>query len=71
MKIKVHQQPPQGYKPGNELRIFSPVDNPDMCVMCQAYRRDLQLITGSSAMAAQEIVWVAVQTERVDKIVFV
>lgn len=64
MKITVYTHPPAGYSPQPVLKIFSPIDDPSVCVMCQLHKEsDLILSPG--------IAWVAIPTERVEKIKFV
>ena len=64
MKITIHNNPPAGYAPEPVIKIFSPLDDPSICVMAQLYRESELLLNRGSA-------WVAIPTERVEKIRFV
>jgi hypothetical protein len=64
MKITIFSNPPAGYRPTPEIKIFSPLDDPNVCVMAQLHRESELIVNGNS-------VWVAVPTERVEKIKFV
>lgn len=63
MKVEIHTAPPAGFHPEGEVKIFSPVSDPNACVM-------VQLWSESPLIMNPRKVWVAVRTERVEKIRF-
>lgn len=62
MNVTIYTQVPAGFKPTPELRIFSPVNDPTVCVMAQQYEDPWNQF---------KRIWVAIPTDRVDKIKFV
>jgi hypothetical protein len=64
MKITVHTNPPAGYTPQPVIKIFSPIEDTNVCVICQLYSENGLLVNPQSA-------WVAIETQRVEKIKFV
>ena len=61
MKMTIHQHPYEGFEPTAEIKIFSPIDNPEVCVMAQRFSQS-RLIVNPLDM------WVVIPTERVEKL---
>jgi hypothetical protein len=66
MKITIVTGVPEGFEATNDLKIFSPLDDPSVCVMCQRYRLSSTLQPNPNG----DTVWIPVPTERVEKIRF-
>jgi hypothetical protein len=64
MKVSIYQNPPPGFEAKPEIKIFSPIDDPSVCVMAQLYSESKLIVNPAE-------VWVVVPTERVEKIKFV
>ena len=64
MKVEIYTNPPEGFHATAPVKIFSPIDDPGSCVMCQLYSE-------SEIIVNPRKVWVAVPTERVEKMRFI
>lgn len=67
MKVDICRSVPEGFQPTGELTIFSPIDDPGICVLCHRYEERSLIVRPTRPRS----VWVAVPSERVEKIRFV